>query len=335
VTETAAERPRAYTYGPMPYTEDWYAMRRDKTNPRFGASQAAALLGISQYSTKRHVYESYFTDEEDEPNESMITGTVMEPAIQELYVRFKGAGLVRGIPTLLHKTEPLLATLDSRKVGGSGHCNFLYGWGEFCEAFNGDRNLSEPVEIKYSMSPSISRQLGDEDTDWVPNEWFCQCQQQIDVAECEEAEIACFIFGKLKIYRVHRSQKVIDSIRQAAREMRDRILSCDPPEADFDHARTREMVKHMERGLEGEVIDATDELASIWETRREIMAQIKELTNEKDKLATKFELAMVEKNACAVVLPNGKKQVVRRRASRKEHVVPATSFIELREMNVK
>ena len=124
MTEAAAERPRAYTYGPMPYTEDWYAMRRDKTNPRFGASQAAALLGISQYATKRHVYESYFTDKEDEPNDSMITGTVMEPAIQELYVRFKGAGLVRGIPTLLHKTEPLLATLDSRKVGGSGHWNF-------------------------------------------------------------------------------------------------------------------------------------------------------------------------------------------------------------------
>jgi len=330
VTESAAEKPRAYTYGPMAYTPDWYAMRRDKTSPRFGASQAAALLGISQYATKRHVYESYFTDKEDEPNESMVTGTVMEPAIQELYVRFKGAGLVRGIPTLVHNTEPLLATLDSRKFDSGRRRCCVVRWHKALDDLG-----REPVEIKYSMSPAISQQLGDEETDWVPSEWFCQCQQQLDVAECEEAEIAVFIFGKLKIYRVHRSEKVIDSIHQAAREMRDRILACDPPEADFYHGRTREIVKHMERGLEGEVIDATDDLADIWETRRDVMAQIKELTFAKDRLATEFELKMVEKNACAVVLPDGKKQVVRRRASRKEHVVPATSFIELREMNVR
>ena len=45
--------------GPAQRTSEWYALRRNIDDPRFGATDAAALLGLSRYKPARHVSEEF------------------------------------------------------------------------------------------------------------------------------------------------------------------------------------------------------------------------------------------------------------------------------------
>ena len=57
--------------GPHQRTTEWYALRRNADDPRFGATDAAVLLGESRYKTPRHLYEEFIEPPPPMDNDAM------------------------------------------------------------------------------------------------------------------------------------------------------------------------------------------------------------------------------------------------------------------------
>jgi putative phage-type endonuclease len=200
--------------GPDQRTPEWYAIRQQTDPPVFGASAAAALCGLSEYRAARDVYEDRVHPQPTVETEQMLVGRFMEPGILGLYGAKAGCEIAVNLPMYLHPDNPnLAASLDGYR-----------------------RDNRRPVEAKYSTSPRVAEQLGEEGSDWVPTDWLMQVQQQLDVTGQMYADIAVFLFGRLRIHPIERNDDLIHQIHKAAEEMRQRIENRDPPEVDYQHS---------------------------------------------------------------------------------------------------
>jgi len=198
----------------------------------FGASLAAVLCGQSEWATPADVYMWALDGRDDVVNDAMRRGNIYEPAILADYERVKETQVTTPVPALWHPSNQLLyASCDGLREDGA------------------------PVEAKFSMSPYVAGQLGEEGSDWVPTEWLFQTQQQMDVVGAQEADIAVLLYGRLKVYTVARNDGIIAAIHSAATEMRDRIRDRIPPPVNYSHPRALECVRRLHADVEQEVIE--------------------------------------------------------------------------------
>ena len=97
--------------GPHQRTPEWYALRRNADDPRFGATDAAVLLGESRYKTPRHLYEEFIEPPPPMDNDAMRLGRHLEPAVQSLYAEVADMLVIRDVPAALHPTLPVFASV--------------------------------------------------------------------------------------------------------------------------------------------------------------------------------------------------------------------------------
>jgi hypothetical protein len=148
------------------------------------------------------------------------------------------------------------------------------------------------------------------------------------------AVIAVLLFGKLRTFAVDANPDIIAGIERAAVEMRERVLRRDPPELDWRHETTPELVRALRHDIVGGEWQADEEAVAWWRMQRDLAAEISTLEKERALVKAKFEDCMIEHEAATALLPNGK-QVVRRQASRKGYTVEPKTFWELREMKAR
>jgi putative phage-type endonuclease len=313
--------------GPSARTPEWYALRRDPDNPRFGATDAAGLIGVSTYRTPRHIYESFWADPIEE-NAAMRSGRHLEPAIQRIWAEENRRLVVNEIPALLDPEAPVFASLDSVAAASGPGVDAVVQWYPASPSIDPTDSV---LEIKSSMSPAVAAQLGEEGSDWIPTDWLCQVQQQMHVADLQDAVVAVLMFGRLRTFNVARNDDLIASIVTQATEMRERVLHRDPPPLDFGHAHTPELVRSLRHDVGGGEVVCDDLAVEWWTARAEVGRRIKELEQERSRWTAKFEAWLIERESSAGVLPGGKK-VVRREVSRKGYTVEPKTFIELREV---
>ena len=319
--------------GPHQRTPEWYALRRNADDPRFGATDAAVLLGESRYKTPRHLYEEFIEPPPPMDNDAMRLGRHLEPAVQSLYAEVEQAAVINDIPVAIHPTLPVFASVDSLwepvKYPGS-----VFSWEEYCDEFPGPEDGMNILEIKTSFSPAIADQLGEDGTDWVPTEWLCQVQQQMGVLGLPRAVIAVLLFGKLRTFAVDANPDIIAGIERAAVEMRERVLRREPPELDWKHETTPDLVRALRHDIVGGTWQADGEAVELWALQRDLAAEISTLEKERALVKAKFEQRMIEHEAATALLPNGK-QVVRREVGRKGYTVEPKTYWELREMKAR
>ena len=326
--------------GPHQRTTEWYALRRNADDPRFGATDAAVLLGESRYKTPRHLYEEFIEPPPPLDNDAMRLGRHLEPAVQSLYAEVHRKWVVREVPVAIHPNVPLFASVDSftlesaadprmRGTLDSGVEDWFQG-----QQFPDAADAADILEIKTSFSHAIADQLGEDGTDWVPTEWLCQVQQQMGVLGLPRAVIAVLLYGKLRTFKVDANDDLIDGIYTAATEMRDRILNRDPPPLDWESPLTPDLVKSLRHDIVGGEWQADEEAVACWRMQRDIAAEITMLEKQRALAKGKFEALMLKYEAATAILPNGK-QVVRRQASRKGYTVEPKTFWELREMKAR
>jgi len=325
--------------GPHQRTAEWYALRRNLDDPHFGATDAAGLLGVSQYRTPRHIYERFFSDQETPDNDAMRLGRHLEPAVQSLYAEVHQKWVVREVPVAIHPTQPVFASVDSFTLDSAAdpRIRSALGWGVE-DWFNGqqfpDADEADILEIKTSFSPSIAEQLGEDGSDYVPTDWLCQVQQQMGVLGLRSATIAVLLYGKLRTFRVEANADLINTIGIAATEMHERILNRDPPPLDWVSPLTPDLVRAMRHDLVGGEWQCDGEAAELWQLQKDIAAEITTLERERAVVKARFESRMIEQEAATAILPNGK-QVVRREVSRAGYTVGPKSYWELREMKAR
>lgn len=313
-----------YTIGPRQRTPEWYAIRSNIDDPRFGATDAAALLGVSKWKTPRHVYEGFFREPVAD-NDAMRRGRHLEPAVQAMWADEHCKTVLTDVPMLLDAESPIFASLDSL-VWCDSDPGEVDTWTDSRPIFGNDAIL----EVKTSMSRSVAEELGSENTDQVPTDWLCQVQQQMAVSGLEIAAVAVLIFGRLQTYHVERNDTIIDAIRTQADAMRERLLHRDPPPLDFKHPQTPELVRSL-GCVAGDAVELPEEVVAWWRRKQELAEVVSTATDEKAIAIAQVEAWLIEHGASAGLLPDGKK-VVRREVTRKGYTVGEKTYVEMREM---
>lgn len=293
----------------MSGTPEWLAARATG----IGASEAAAVCGLSSYETPLHVYARKVGElAETDDTDAMWWGRKIEPLIFEKWMEKPGRRMPYRYPCPMFRRDGFpfqTATPDVLLATGR-----------------------EGVEIKSTTWRRAS-ELGAEGTDEAPAEWVLQCQQAMAVCDLDAMYLVVLI-DKDRIWegRVERNEALIERITAAEAELWDRIQRRDPPEPNWQHDATRDLVRSLNRAVNDEVIELPPEVEALWGRQQELAQQIKTLETERELCRSKVAFALG--NAGTGV--GDSLQLVRKEV--KETVVPSftrKSYITIREVKQK
>lgn len=278
----------------------WLAERRKG----IGSSDAPAVCNKSPWASPLAVYLDKTGQLPDtRENAAMHWGTLLEPLIMQEYEDETGRKLEK-VPLLRHPKRPwMVASLDRRVVGG------------------------ERIVEGKTVGAFSTQGWGPAETDEVPDHVALQCQHQMEVSGINFCDVAALIGGQqFRIYHLERSDKVISVMLEIEEEFWDRIQSKRPPEPNWFHPSTPDLVKALcvpngsaiELGTEEDGILAEYELAS---------STAKEAEGEKERAKAKLIYAMGA--ATSAVLPSGL-VIERKEVKRKAYSVESSSYFGFR-----
>lgn len=248
-------------------TDEWYAAR----STGIGASEAAAACGRSQYETPLHVYARKVGElAETRDTEAMYWGRVLEPLVLTRFVEQAGL-VVSQAPSPMFRSESNLFQLATP------------------DAILADGTL---VEIK-TTNWRRAKQIGDEGSDAIPDEWLMQCQQQMAVVGAELVHVAVLIDGRnLWTGKVERNDTLIGRMTEIEGDLWGRVEARKPPEPQWEHGATNDLVRSMYGVREGKVIDLAEDVAGIWRLQKDLGASIKAMEKERESLRSRVLVAM-------------------------------------------
>lgn len=244
-----------------PDQPEWHHARRDG----IGASEIAAVAGLSPWATPLEIYLRKIGEApEIEDNRAMRVGRRLESVVLYEFCEETGEQIsFEGYPCPLirHPDYPyMLATPDAETMSG------------------------RLVEAKTAGSRSFAKWGTAKDPE-IPREYQIQIQWQLHVAGRDQGYIACLIGGEdLRIHPVERNDRLISGLCDAAADFWERVVNRDPPEPDFVHPSTPELL----RGMYGtvatsDVVKLSDEAADAWVMYESLGQQIKGLEEQRDR----------------------------------------------------
>ena len=194
--------------GPKAYTKRWFNIR----SKIIGASEAAAVCGMSRWAQPLTVYQSKVGSEaSDQPRtEAQEMGHILEPSILNGYHRKMKGTMQASVPMLIHPDIPFMAaTPDALWT------DLIISKGDIMD------HAYIPVDAKTSRHTS---DWGDEGTDDIPREYVLQAQQQMAVTGAQRCDLPVLLPSlSIKVYKVIRNDSLIKQIIIAEREMMERV----------------------------------------------------------------------------------------------------------------
>lgn len=181
------------------------------------ASEVAALVGLSPYSTPLDIWRYKVEGLRLEENPAMRRGRLLEPAVAQWYAETTGATL-RSPGTLAHPMfSRALATPD-----------------RIATLPDGEERL---LEIK-TASWFQREDWGEEGTDEIPQHYVCQVQWTMFVTEKQTCDVAVLIGGEdFRRYRVERDEELIQLLFiEANRFWVEHVEPKEPPAVDGSKA---------------------------------------------------------------------------------------------------
>lgn len=176
----------------------------------------------------------------------------------------------------------------------------------------------------------LAKELGEEGSDFIPSNWVCQCQQQLSVTGARLCHLAALIDGRtLRLYQVARNDTLIEGIIAAERELWERIVNRDPPEPNFEHARTAELIRELHGLAEGRTIVLESDVATLWQQQRELAEQIKTLESEREQLRSRVLHAMGD--AAIAACPGFEFELTRSIVKEATYTVERKAYIQIRQ----
>lgn len=288
--------------GPMPQTPEWLALRlydpdRDGHKVVFGASEAAAVLGLSPYATPLDVYlqkTGQLPAKED--TEAMLIGRFLEGPVLDLYSHKTSRELRRNLPFYFHPKHDFMgATPDAMADGEEPRAV----------------DAKTTTHRRYNAHADVVDDMfGEEGTDQMPADYVIQAQQQAAVMGVDKVDFPVLFDGRtLRIYTVHRDDVLIKALVDAEKELAERIINCDPPEPNWQHPQAKTCLQAL-NGLERDLsIVLSDEGFERWLNRTRRKEQIKELEalNAEDEVRILAEMQSAE----FALFPTGEKEIRR------------------------
>lgn len=289
---------------------EWLATRR---RLGLGGSDAAAVIGASEYSTPAQVFYSKRAPMvEDRPDtDAMAIGRMLEEPIAQRYAEKTGREVVNiGAFTLVRDTDRpwMFATLDRVVIDlGILECksaNFT-GW---------------QIKHDWQEGPPLSYQV--------------QAQHQMAVTNEPVVSIAALVgVAGFFIFDIERDDAFIEQLVEAERRFWvEHVIAGVVPVLDGEDE-TRRLVNAAWMPAPGKTIAITDATLLAWDVERQRAA---EMAEEAKRLKNRADAYIINAmgDAQIATLPDGtsyKRNVV----SKSEYVVPATTYTELRRLKAK
>ena len=306
---TATTQPIA---GPMPHTPEWYAAHKDIIT----ATDIAPILGRSDYKTALDVYaEKKGLVAPFEGNEHTRRGQRYEPVILADYASKMQCMVRSPLPLYYHPRQIYFGATPDASVAAT------------------DDYDERGVEAKLTMSPARAAGLGEENTDFVPDDWMLQCQSQMAVMGWGRVDMAVLLFGRLKIYTTTREPDLIQIIQSAAKEFWERLQNDDPPEPQWEHSATPKLIKAIYGVREGTEVLLSQETENYWLHYRDLGTEIKRLESERETAKTRVLAAMGE--AEIGILPEPGIELIRQTVRRGEYTVKPTEYVQLKQRKAR
>lgn len=286
----------------FPNTPEWHTAR----NNGIGASEAPILCGLNSYDTPLGLYgRKTGIIPQPEDNDNFQRGRFLEPGIVAWACdRLKITPLEYPTPLVVHPDLPFVfatpdAILDAETL----------------------------MEVKTTVSKEIADQLGDEGTDEIPYTWLIQAQQQMACKGATKVVFAVMLWGRLRTgYRVERNDRLIESIMSRNAAFWKRVVDRNPPEPDYDHPATLDILKAMYGIQEGVTVNLSEDAASAWNDDRQFAKKNTELDKARARLRSIVLAEMGD--AQFGVLPDGT-ELMRKTVSRAAYSVEAGAYTTL------
>lgn len=224
-----------------PDTQEWLALRKydpDRDDPViFGASEAAAVCGQDPYRQPLEVYlekRGEAPEVKDEKREKNFRkGRVFEGAILTMYEIEQDCYVHKHLPMFRHPELSYMAATPDGVVTGKDRLFPLGPPDRLIEAKSTNWR-------RFDRTGEDAHKFGAEE-DEVPVTYLLQGQQQLAVTGCDVVEFPVWS-DELTIYRVRRNEDIIAAIADAERELAERIINADPPEPQWEHSTTVDLI---------------------------------------------------------------------------------------------
>jgi putative phage-type endonuclease len=250
-----------------------------------GASEAAQALGVSEYGTPLELFLRKIGElPPPAENDAMTWGKRLEPLIAQAWMNETGKIVDRQQVFTRSTLHPhLFATLDA--IGSKG----------------------ELVEFK-TLGAFRSRELGEDGSDQIPDEWVIQAHQQMLCArelpdvDCERVHFAVLVGGqRLRLFEVRWSDRLIEGMLPGLEDFWRRVQSRTPPPPSAGSDARLYSVLHPHAAGEVRLDDRLAACASRW---AELSDEIKAREAERELL--KAELLAAVGDAGTAHLPDGR-----------------------------
>lgn len=278
---------------------------RERRRRHVGASEAAAVCGLSPYATALSVWLDKVqpADGDDEPTERMRWGLLLEPAIARGYELATGRRLVLA-DHYAHGRYPFMAASPDRAI----------------DAENG------LVQLKNVGRPDAAG-WGEPGTDEVPRHVLLQCQQEMECAQADFCDVAALFGGcELRVYRVEHSPQIIEDLAGILGEFWRLVEARTPPEPDWLHPTTPALLDRLHRpraGVEVELAAELEQFARFYQMAGEL---IRDHTARRDEFKARLIHAMGDagRARCGGFL------ITRREIERQGYTVGPTTYTDFR-----
>lgn len=245
-----------------------------------GASEIAAVMGISPWESPFSLYWRKVNEWGVEASEEMNTGTFLEPTIVDWFTKYRdpnGNLDIQRAGLYAHPHRPWQMATPDRLILCDMACTECGGWGEapdpedsdapwgrctYCDGEEVYPQLTALLECKWVAASWDG--WGDENTDQIPVYYRAQCLWQMDVMGVDEVFVCALGPGGFRTYRVRRDEADLKVMREYGQRFMDRLENADPPDID-DHSATLAVVKRLHPDVDDVDVEIPADLAAGYE----------------------------------------------------------------------
>lgn len=294
----------------VPYTDrdDWL----EKRKTTIGASDIAAIVGLSPWGTPFTVWAEKIGGAEREPTEQMEWGSKLEGLILDEFEERKGLHVFHRQTLWRHRDyEWATATTDGLV---------------FESAYIDDNDHA--IAVVEAKSEGMFGKW-----DEVPDHYQIQVQWQMAVTGLPNAFFAVLHGRRFETYEVEADPGVQNMLIERGHEFRVAHMLGEAPPPDVDaHAYTSKVIGDLWKVEEGATTEVDADVVAAWDAIPELEAAKKELQAEIDKRKNAMRVAMAEAEVATV---GGVPVATNKEQHRKSHVVSEATFRVLRRVKRK
>lgn len=227
---------------------EWLDFRRNHLT----ATDAAAILGLDEYRTAAHVYAEKVGALQRPATNAMKRGRHAEKALFSWYAEDTGYQVVPlGFRAEVHPSLTfLMATRDANAITSFGDVRSVEG---------------------KTANFRARDQWGEAGTDEIPRKYIVQIQVQAHISGIHQTDVPAFVgdFDSFRIYHVPYRADVAEMIVERLRQFYvNHIEAHVPPDFDFEHDATTDLVKQIYTTVENRSVELSDEYLELvreWE----------------------------------------------------------------------